>query len=729
MNSNKKVRGARKAASGSSPKKSVGRALEAIIAAVSHGDPADGSVILEQALEAADFWGCIGRRLRALKKSASALRIVIKPDLELYDVEASTGTDPRLVEHFIAMLHRKGYTTVSVVDGIGSSDLWLENRDPAVLADLAGYRYRTGDGGEYDIVNLSEDVVDGGFYPGSVLAGGKLGRAWREADFRIGVAKNKTHQEFGYSLGLHNLLGVLPLRDKEYHYHHRFDPGDVCVELLRATPLHFAVIDAVVSNHGNDGSCRVNPLATGTVIASENAVLCDFAGAVKMGLDPYVSPVNAAALRVIGLPKRYEIRGDQRPYDGWRNVPFILMDSVRRRNSSPAMRRMSRAWFQSVNRDVFPFRNDIDDKINGALTRLLRETDRHPLGLAGAAGLNYLAAWCQRAMRTYAIMYDKERVGRRETSLGFDMGKYADADFESIVDYMEPLARVVARTQPDRNGLRWRYLDHSVVFEFKRSLPASFDAFVAKVDIAAAVRMMNDNIGGACAVVSRDGKGRVTRQAERNIYLPQPNWMAMFGGDVIDVGKLELVRYGKKKREIFWRTVTSANRSARYDDGIVTFEAEGDRTTLMTIVARQEFVLPLLFQVFDIDYAPRIKDALVSDSYTTYFSRTMANYEALFEGRDVSTGKKWDPTAGEEDSEAPRTPVEQLVNGALKLAEMAQPLLRAVKERGNVASQGEVKAGRAMADMAGETVRMFFNDLFDAVKKDVSMTQTGEAGR
>ena len=46
------------------------------------------------------------------------------------------------------------------------------------------------------------------------------------------------------------------------------------------------------------------------------------------------------------------------------------------------------------------------------------------------------------------------------------------------------------------------------------------------------------------------------------------------GGKVIDVGKLERIRYHKDRQEIFWRSVTSANSSAEFDDGMVIFDRE-----------------------------------------------------------------------------------------------------------------------------------------------------------
>ena len=703
-----------------------------IISVVITSDKLHKYKILERALVQSRFWQSLENRGKMLDKPPSSMKVVIKPDLELFDTESSTGTDPRLVEHLISLLYQKGYSQVIVADSIGSSDLWLENRDVEVLADLGGYRYKTDKGESYNVINLSNDLIEGGFEEDSVLKGSHLGREWVDADFRISMAKNKTNQELGFALGLYNILGVMPLRDKEYHYYHRLDPGDICVELLKSTPVHFSIIDAVVSNHGSNGSYKQNPLKTDTIIAGENIILCDFAGAMKMGLDPYYSPLNASVLRHYGLPVRFRIIGDLDVYPGWKNVPVVLSDSVRRRNKYLPAGQMARAWFQTVNKDIFPFRNYYDERINKTLTRLLNETDNHPLGIFTETTLNYFISWCHHLFRAYQVLYDKERIARKETSLGIDLAKYTAEDYSCTIDYLEPLALIASKTPSDHNGLKWRYLDHSVIFEYKKILPVDYDRFVKRVDISSAVRMMNDNIGGAHKVVKRDNKGRVILQAERNIYLPQPNWIAIFGGDFIDVGKLEFVRFDKNRQQIFWRTVTSANKSAVYDDGIVTFAALPDTGTEITVFARQEFVLPLLWQVFNIDYLPKVKDALISDSYTTFFSRTLANYEAAFEGRTTGIGKQWDKRAGEADNDKPHLPVEQLVDTALRLFETAQPFIRILRDSGRRATVNQTGTGDSttrddyqtfgpILNLIGETAKTFFSDLYEAVTRDINM--------
>jgi len=119
--------------------------------------------------------------------------------------------------------------------------------------------------------------------------------------------------------------------------------------------------------------------------------------------------------------------------------------------------------------------------------------------------------------------------------------------------------------------------------------------------------------------IRRDGRRRVVQQAERNLYLQQPNWMVLFGGEVIDVEKLQSIRYGNDSQVIYWRTVRSANDSARFDDGSVSFIRTSAGETTVSVFARQQFALPLFFKVFDVNLAPGIRDPIVETAYTTFF--------------------------------------------------------------------------------------------------------------
>ena len=93
-------------------------------------------------------------------------------------------------------------------------------------------------------------------------------------------------------------------------------------------------------------------------------------------------------------------------------------------------------------------------------------------------------------------------------------------------------------------------------------------------------------LGGVVVPIAYDEVGRPVKQAERNIYLPQPNYLVLYQGKPIDVSKLEVVEYRADRHRLYWKTVGSENNSAIYDDGIATFERSGEGTCI-TIVSRQ----------------------------------------------------------------------------------------------------------------------------------------------
>jgi uncharacterized protein (DUF362 family) len=694
-----------------------------VTVSICHDENGSAESLLQEVLEKSNFWKVI-ETIRASKKvSAEKFKVLIKPDLEIFDLDAPTGTDPRLVEYLIDQLFDKGYKNVFVGDGVGQADLWLDNREVIILADLLGYRFVTEKGNPYDILNLSEEIEENQFPKGDSLAGSGLSAHWLDADFRINFCKNKSDEENLFALGLHNLINILPLRAKDYHYRNRLNSGEVATSLLENTEVHFTIIDAFVSNHGSQGNRHANPLETHTLIAGNNLLLVDWVGALKMGLDPYVSKLNGPALRKIGLPEKYKIDGDLSNYPIWKSASPFLKASVNQRNEIPAINKLSKPWLQEVNTTLFPFKNIMDEQINEMLTPLIRDIDEHPLVHYVMIGLNYMLVNVYKMQQSWQILYDKDKLYRKKVNLGIDTKKYKAADFEAIENYILPLAQIVQNTPPDQNGIRWRYIDESVLFEYSKIIPVTFKKFVEKVDISRAVQMMYDNIGGARVPIKTDTQKRVVYQAERDIYLPQPNWMVLFGGKYIDVGKIEVMRYETNRQQIFWRTVNSQNNSADFDDGMVTF-AKDPGGTKITIVARQKFALPIFWQVINMDYFPEMKNTLVSDSYVRFFSRTMANFEAVCEGRNTYIGKEFNEDYGEEGAFSKPLEAEQLKN----IFSLVSGLVKKWMQRGNKdggATSVEVDEHGYQHFQTNtqpkDAVRGFFDDLSKAVQKDVGL--------
>jgi hypothetical protein len=176
------------------------------------------------------------------------------------------------------------------------------------------------------------------------------------------------------------------------------------------------------------------------------------------------------------------------------------------------------------------------------------------------------------------------------------------------------------------------------VFEVSRVVAADFKEFTARVDVAAGISLMADYLGGRRVEVPGSADPSRTRQAERNLYLPQPNYLAAWGGQPIDVCKIELVERLSDRHRLLWRTVSSPNGSADYDDGTLTF-ARAPAGTLVTVRGRQLFTLPPSWSTIDLAALPEVRSPLLEDAYRRFFTTTFDNLEACFEGREFRIGR------------------------------------------------------------------------------------------
>lgn len=561
-----------------------------------------GTVLLDELLEACGFWSELAARPGP---------VVIKPDLDAFEATPQACTDPALVEHLVDLLHDHGAPDVTILDARSEDDGWVHNREPGVVPDLLGYRWATPRKRAYSVID------------------GRGGQAWRDAAFRISFAKNRTHEECQFALGLHGLAGLAARRR---------GIAEDALSVLREAPPHWCLIDAVISAHGGAGQRAPRPLATHALFASRDTLAADWAAATRMGLDPYVSPVNALALRTLGAP-RYRLHGDFSPYPLWRNVHPLLARSARERSRSEGVGPVSAAWFQTVDRERFALRDFYSDRLNALLAPLLARVDDNPRAFWIAVSLNMLLARLDGLVRAQQTLFAKEKLRWRDAPLLLDPFAVPREEYDGIQAELSSCENLLAHLPRGRNGLRWRHVDGAILFGNEHELPIPYHRFVRRVDIARAIQYMNDYIGGSTVVVRSDRSGRALHQAERNLYLQQPNWMVLLGGDVIDVEKIQCIRREAGRQSIHWRTVASPNDSARVDDGCVCFERTADGNTRVRVFARQQFALPPALRMVDIDMAPALRDPIIEAAYTTFFEGTIANLQAAYEGREFRIGR------------------------------------------------------------------------------------------
>lgn len=592
--------------------------------------------LLEAALTASGFWSLLQRRRASRRRAKRDLSIAIKPDLDMFAADAATGTSPALVETMVARLRHEGYPNVAICDGRNRRDDWLHNRDAMCVPDLVGYRFEAPPGEPYTVSWVEDDPevvpLAARDDSGALLVHG----AWARADVRISFAKAKTDDGWGYALTVANLLGLVSPSSRAA----RWSAEDRALHVMRRVPPHMAVIDATVGSHGRAGSRISNPIATDTIIASPSALLADWVGALKMGADPHASPVNALSLERLGLPDPWVLDGDASAWDGWHNPSPILVQAVRGRARWPELDAFARAVLQPTDREHFAFRDVVVDQISAAvLQQLDRVTDsrvRDWIETLLASALNVVAA----SRFAVASSATKGDVIQSEAPITLDVDALADDEFSHTTRVVGAQERVLDGAAEDAHGYRFRTVNGHIHFAASRLLPIAFDEFVDRVDVSASIRHMNDYVGGSWIVVQTDKRGRALRQVERNVYLPQPNWTGLFGGDVIDVEKIEQMAYARDRHEIRWRTVLSPNGSAESDDGAVVFERTPAGQVQVRVFARQRFRLPATLAAVHIEQWPRVHRELAGDAYARFFDGTIANFRASFDGRPYRIGKR-----------------------------------------------------------------------------------------
>ena len=550
---------------------------------------------------------------------------------------------PAVVEELVDLLLEGGCEEVVVAAVLSTCERDRGHRSVETLAHSAGLTGRSRRGRRYDVVDLGESTVCAPVPETSLLAGQSVSSAWVEADLRIVLGRSVTSLADAYDGCLATLLGAAVEVAGA-------DPADVATDLLAHLPPGLVVIDASVTSHGPDGRHILRELATGSILVAADALLADCVLATLLGQDRDGSRLVDRALRVMGEPQG-RVGGDVTPFEGVVRPHPLLISAWRGTEAEPAVARVLGAAVGGP--DAGALSGDpVLVAIRAVLTPLVAVADE-PAGHVGLLGFLAALAGLVGQSQAWTVPLAKGRVRQVEVPLGFDPGSFAAQEYDALPAFFAPFEQLLNGLQSldgppvdvssgsgiGRESMRWRMVDGAVVFETSRVMAADFEEFVARVDVAAGISLMADYLGGRRVPVSVDDQGRVVRQAERNLYLPQPNYLAMWGGEPIDVCKIELVQRTVGEHRLLWRTVSSLNRSATWDDGSLTFADLGVDGTLVTVRGRQLFTMPRSWAGMDLDLLPELKSPLVEDAYRRFFTATFDNLEACFEGRPFRIGR------------------------------------------------------------------------------------------
>jgi uncharacterized protein (DUF362 family) len=279
---------------------------------------------LKSVLESTEFFNKLDKACESSGKNKEDFAIIVKPNfMFMYSTkDRSTYTDPELVEYLVTAMYDRGYRNLAVADARSTYGTFFTNREVRTVAEYIGLK-----GNNYRIIDLSEDLED--FQYSGKLGKHFVNREWKNADFRVSFAKNKTHIYAYYTLTIKNIYGALPMENKFLEYHHERDIFSTTIEFIEHFPIHFALIDAYISADGPFGIfADKDPNRTETIIGSEDIVATDWVGAEKMGLDPMISDYMKQAVQAFGKPQ-INLVGDRAIYPDWVNVwdvfpPFLF---------------------------------------------------------------------------------------------------------------------------------------------------------------------------------------------------------------------------------------------------------------------------------------------------------------------------------------------------------------------------------------------------------------------
>ena len=283
---------------------------------------------MDHAIQRSGFLENVEAVLYSSGKPREEFLVAIKPNImtaSLRQDESPVYTDPQLVEYLIRRLREQGYRNLAVVESHNVYDYSYRDRTVHAVAEMAGYRAEG-----YRIEDLSEQKAPHDY--GGVLGEHVVGRTWRDADYRISFAKNKTHWQCFYTGCLKNIYGCLPEGDKMKHYHgKRREYYECCILILDAFPVHFGFLDAWVSGDGFSGHVRdAKPNQTKAIFASDNVYALDWVMGEKMGVNPALNYVIQEAMHRWG-PIHITRKGNLTEWHPWTNIRafvVIAMDAI-----------------------------------------------------------------------------------------------------------------------------------------------------------------------------------------------------------------------------------------------------------------------------------------------------------------------------------------------------------------------------------------------------------------
>lgn len=243
-------------------------------------------------------------------------RVAIKPNLtggvkagQLLGIspEESFVTHPEVVRALVKQVQAAGAKEVFIVEAVYEWESYRAWGYEALANDLGVTLIDLNDTQPYDdfleaFVGADSFIYDK-FTFNPILT---------EVDVFMSVSKMKNHYLAGVTHTLKNLYGLVPYRfyrlNKADEYRSGFHGAEaqtrqrlprIIVDLNRARPIHFSLIDGIKTTQGGEGPwiSSLAPIAPGVLVAGKNPVATDAVATAVMGHDPTGDYPNSPFVR------------------------------------------------------------------------------------------------------------------------------------------------------------------------------------------------------------------------------------------------------------------------------------------------------------------------------------------------------------------------------------------------------------------------------------------------
>ncbi|HEX3051213.1 MAG TPA: DUF362 domain-containing protein [Aggregatilineaceae bacterium] len=268
--------------------------------ALAQADSYEREVVRERVFTMIEQLGGLGDVVQPGNRVAIKINLTggtwVEQQLEQPAVETMV-THPEVTRALVEAVLEAGASEVYIVEAIADLNCWslwgsaeiAEDFEQVKLIDLNNPR-------------LKEPFVDVPVGENWLLYDQfKMHPILKDVDVFMSVAKLKCHATAGVTLSMKNLVGTLPASlymltpaDSNRSALHGYGKQaqvripSVVMDLVRARPIHFALIDGIKTAEGSEGPWTgdFNQKIANTLVAGKNMVATDAVAAAVMGFDP-----------------------------------------------------------------------------------------------------------------------------------------------------------------------------------------------------------------------------------------------------------------------------------------------------------------------------------------------------------------------------------------------------------------------------------------------------------